>query len=637
MEPLEDRRMLATFIVTNPGDLDQNGAVISGTLRDAIDRSNANDDPNPVTDTIVFSELALGSGMNIFLNGGALTVTGPVNILGPAANKLTIRGNGEDRVFVLDNGDDDRTARVLLGGMTITGGSIAGDGDDNYGGGILNKENLTIIESYLTGNFASSGGVAVFGERGSVSVVRSLIEGNTTFGNGGGLLNGVFDTEDANPRMSVENSTITGNTGAGGASYGGGLYNARGTVDISFSTFVGNEANNEAGLAMGIGSHGNPGPEAEGEDPPAPVIFTNVTHTIVNDGADELLEPENPDEDPPLEQSLFSEGYNIVNGGNMMLDGSDLTDDPLLVSDPFSGAPLLADFGGVLPTFMPDVQRDVDDNIILISPAIDGGDPGAPVSPFDFEARGSHFTRAYDYNETGTPVVDIGATERQLGVFVVDELYDESDGQYSGVYQEDPFEGMNILGTTYDVARDFTIREALEFSQKNPELDTVTFAQALLLRRDLAPFSRPPTLLLTAGQLPVDVEVIIQGPTTYELEIDASGNDPTPTLNNSDGSRIFMINDGDPTVDSEIEIHNLTLLGGDAVNVGGGIHTSEKLLLDAVTIKENAASNDGGGIFIASGSVDIINTTINGNQAADDGGGIYVDSSRYDSGTGTWT
>ena len=135
--------------------------------------------------------------------------------------------------------------------------------------------------------------------------------------------------------------------------------------------------------------------------------------------------------------------------------------DPLI--DMFSG---LSDFGGSTRTFMP----------LPNSPVIDAGNP---FISWGFEQRGRHFTRVYDSLGAG-PIVDIGAVEVQSGVFVVDALVDENEGQDSGVWEYiDEFFGIvDILG--YDAMGDFALREALEFSEKNPEVDTILFSSALL-------------------------------------------------------------------------------------------------------------------------------------------------------------
>ena len=99
IEQLEDRRVLATFLVTNFNDVDGGGATILGSLRWAIESANANAD----RDIIVFAETAWtipGANQTINLNGGTLAIEQPVDIMGPGARKLTVQQNRvNQRVF----------------------------------------------------------------------------------------------------------------------------------------------------------------------------------------------------------------------------------------------------------------------------------------------------------------------------------------------------------------------------------------------------------------------------------------------------------------------------------------------------------------------------------------------------------
>ena len=94
LEQLEDRRLLATFVVNNLLDLDDDGEIVVGSLRQAIQLANA----DIFTDTIVFEDFITPG--TIVLdgreNGGELLITNPVNILGPSADRLTIVGGELD-------------------------------------------------------------------------------------------------------------------------------------------------------------------------------------------------------------------------------------------------------------------------------------------------------------------------------------------------------------------------------------------------------------------------------------------------------------------------------------------------------------------------------------------------------------
>ena len=82
-----------------------------------------------------------------------------------------------------------------------------------------------------------------------------------------------------------------------------------------------------------------------------------------------------------------------------------------------------------------------------------------------------------------------------------------------------------------------------------------------------------------------------------------------------------------------LTIKNGTIKGGWADN-GGGIYinTDSKVILDGVTVSNNKAGTDGGGIYVK-GTLETTNTTVYNNTAGDTGGGIYV----YTSGDFTLT
>src|SRR5262245_38483844 len=91
VESLEDRRVPATFTVTNT--LDDGTA---GTLRWAVNQANV----NPGQDWIGFSGTVFNVPRSIALTGGQLTLTDPgTTITGPGAEKLSINGNNASRVL----------------------------------------------------------------------------------------------------------------------------------------------------------------------------------------------------------------------------------------------------------------------------------------------------------------------------------------------------------------------------------------------------------------------------------------------------------------------------------------------------------------------------------------------------------
>src|SRR5262249_29421766 len=114
-----------TFTVTSTAD-----STAAGTLRAAVTAANARVGS---PDTIVFDNTFGGSNpaRPVPLGTlGQLTITDPVTITGPAANRLTLSGNNARRVFNINNGASSSIA-VTIAGLTVTGGSV---GAGNRGG-----------------------------------------------------------------------------------------------------------------------------------------------------------------------------------------------------------------------------------------------------------------------------------------------------------------------------------------------------------------------------------------------------------------------------------------------------------------------------------------------------------------------
>ncbi|MCH7751060.1 MAG: hypothetical protein IH898_02740, partial [Planctomycetes bacterium] len=240
----------------------------------------------------------------------------------------------------------------------------------------------------------------------------------------------------------------------------------------------------------------------------------------------------------------------------------------------------------------------------------------------NFPEVGDTYTLQISIENHSISHMDIGAAEIQEGNFLINTLVDESDGRYSPVLVEVGTFPDNFVSSVPD----FSLREALEFALKNQlafttgtGANTVTFSRLLddpLFNTDPTPFTSAPTILLTLGELFINFPLSIQGPTSFELEIDASGNDPTPGINDGQGSRVFNFFDSDTA-----EISNLIIRGGDSQEFGGAIFTNSDLTLRNSTILDSATTGKGGGIYVEAGTVLVDATTIHDNLAASTGGG----------------
>jgi hypothetical protein len=287
-----------------------------------------------------------------------------------------------------------------------------------------------------------------------------------------------------------------------------------------------------------------------------------------------------------VDVGVLGAGTSIVPAFSLVGDntGSALTEANLdsagnLIGGPIGGVidPLLgplSDNGG--PTQTHALSAD--------SPALEAGDPG--FSGLSFDQRGAPFNRVQNGR------VDLGAVERfDVDFLVVDTLVDELDFDYS--------------------AGDLSLREALNLSNEAPLASTIRFDDSL----------SGETILLTMGQLEITDIVDVSANGLDAITIDASGNDPTPSQDNGDGSRVFLIDDGNFDVAHLVILTNFVIAGGDESGSGGGIYSRENLRLEAMTITDNAATSSGGlqVTVPANGSSVISNVEISHNRAVQNG------------------
>lgn len=165
------------------------------TLRAAIQEANANPSGR---DIIIF---ALPQPSVISLTQGPLTVSGHnISIVGPGARRLTIQRDAaapQSRVFSVSG------SNLVLRGVTIRNGS----GDHLTSGGALSiapSSGVYLSEVSLVDNTSAWTGGAVF-NAGNVTIMRSLIAGNSAFSGGGAIRN------EKGAVLRVINSTITNN------------------------------------------------------------------------------------------------------------------------------------------------------------------------------------------------------------------------------------------------------------------------------------------------------------------------------------------------------------------------------------------------------------------------------------------
>src|SRR5262245_24099581 len=162
VERLEERQLLATFTVTNTGDLNPNGTVVPGSLRDAINQANT----APGADTIAFS---IGTGQKSILPTAPLpTIIDTVTIDGTTHAQTT--GPGIEINGSLA-GSSANGLRVDASGTTIRGLVI---NRFQQSGILLESANNNIFGNFI--GTSSSGSLAA--GNGGAGLVISGTSGN---------------------------------------------------------------------------------------------------------------------------------------------------------------------------------------------------------------------------------------------------------------------------------------------------------------------------------------------------------------------------------------------------------------------------------------------------------------------------
>ena len=216
-ESLEDRRVLATFIVTDGGD---SGA---GTLRQAILDANA---------AVGADDIEFTGVTTVTLTSAQLDVTDSVVIDGTSAlpGKVTVERDlaaPQFRIFSVNDGTSG-FIDVAFDNLQIQNGDARAEAHTNTlasrrGGGIDSTENTTVRNSVLTGNIARRGGA--LSQRapdyvanntirgGTLTVDNTIIDGNHADDDAEGSGRGGALSSITTGQITITNSEIINNTG----------------------------------------------------------------------------------------------------------------------------------------------------------------------------------------------------------------------------------------------------------------------------------------------------------------------------------------------------------------------------------------------------------------------------------------
>ena len=160
-----------------------------------------------------------------------MAITDSLTITGLGAHNLTISGNNQSRIFMVDDGSPTTTISVEIDGLTLTGGNASGTQEDGYGGAIFTHDSLTVKNSVITGNtaLARAGGVYSWGYAGGTTTIQNSTIANNTAQYGGG----VWASTAAGAQLTIQDSKVSDNSATTTVANGGGgiyLYSNEGTA-----------------------------------------------------------------------------------------------------------------------------------------------------------------------------------------------------------------------------------------------------------------------------------------------------------------------------------------------------------------------------------------------------------------------
>ena len=663
LEALEDRRLLAAFVVDTLIDQNDGVGVNGVSLRDAIIAANT----TAGSDTITFApSLTAGGPVTLTLTLGELTVSdtiGTTTITGPGASLLSVSGNNISRVFV-------NAANVTsqISGLTIKDGRSPGA---TGGGGVANLGTLRLIDCEVSGNTAAFG--AGFSNSGTLQIDTSAIVSNVATASGGGAIyNSGTGTVTLNRVVVNQNRAEGGLGGFGGAIYnisatgvvtmfstditqntatsdGGGLRNF-GTMTITESAVEDNRGTSGAGLinygSLTIGRSTFSGNTAS--------IFGGAiwqgagTATITGSTLSGNI-------------AIESGGGIMMNGGTMTLAASTLSGNTatslgggIRIS---AGGTMVANYalvaGNTAPSG-PDIEGAVTfgwSNLIGNGTGMTGlvngangnlvGTQAAPIDPKLGPLANNGGPTKTMALLPGSPAINAGnAALNTDGRGLVRTVYDTLD---IGAFEYKAMVESLVVTTTIDeddgtsdaaFGTGTSLREAIIYADTRAGADTITFAPSLTAG-GLA------TITLTLGQLQLtdtSGRTTITGPGAAMLSVDANQQNRVFFIATGASAAIsgMTIKNGKETTvtgmgggirnEGTLELLN-TVLSGNSASFGGAIYspTNGTLVITSSTISGNSANDGSGGGIISGGELTVTNSTVSDNTAGSGGGGIFVE------------
>ncbi|MEL6578489.1 MAG: choice-of-anchor Q domain-containing protein [Cyanobacteria bacterium J06621_12] len=649
------------FIVSNLED-ENDGDLSAGdlSLREAIALANEQEG----ADTISFDSNLNGS---IVLTQGELQITDALTINGSGANNIVIDGNNSSRIFKIDDGSEN-SIDVTINGVTITNGEIAQVEGDDAGGGILNSENLTLVNSTVTGNRARLGG-GIYSQ-GNLTVQSSNIDSNFAGifdleinGVAGGIFtnsgnNRIIDSSVSNNNSSnqvggirvsdnnieIINSVVSDYT----APIIGGIELTSSTANIDNSTISGNSATvvvggirnefSETTISNSAITENGSGTFSTGALDNIGGTVTLNNSTVANNSGDLASGITNF---PLPSDSPYFSTINVNNSTITGNSGVGINQIDGRVPDPLGNnngainitSSIVADNFAIDISFNSGTINSGGNNFIGSSEPFELGQEdivGTFDNPIDArlgELQDDGISPAFIPLLEDSPAINAGSNPNgfafdqrgggfnrtvgngtDIGAFELQTVVDNGGG---GIIPDELPDEL-IVSTLEDEndgdfsAGDLSLREAIALANEQEGADTISFDANI-----------SGSIVLTQGELEIDDALTINGSGAENIAIDG---------NNS--SRVLSIIPGAADL-VEVTINDITVTGGNDGGISNvGIltiknsvieeNTSEGILNNAGSldlIDSTVANNIGTGIENAVGTLNISNSTISGNSA----------------------
>ncbi len=535
-----------------------------------------------ISDTAEINGNSATNGAGVYVNSGTMEMTG-----GTISNNTATNSGGgiyfnsssstltiSDKAEINGNSATSGGAGICItsGTMTMTGGTISSNTAD-YGGGIY-KTGTGLLKISNTAkidrNSSTADGGGIYIDSGTATMTGGTISNNTATKYGGGI----FSHGD----LTISGGTISGNT----AGIGGGICVDSGTATMTGGTISNNTASTDGGGIYSFGDltisggtiSGNKTKDSNGSG--GGIYFEYSSATLAISGKAKI------------------DGNSATNGGGVYVYEGTAT----MTGGTISNNTASTNGGGIYSN----------DNLTI---------SGGTISNNTATINGGGIY--FDYSSS------------TLAISGTANIYGNSATNGGGIYIASGTLNMNggTIGT-------LAISDTAEIGGNSADFGAGVYVNSGTMEMSGGTISKN-TATNSGGGIYSSVNLTISGGTISNNTANSGGgiyfNYSSGTLAISDTAEINE-NSADSGAGIFINSGTLNMNGGTisnntATKNGGGINSIGNLTISGGTISNNTASTNGGGIYSKS-VLAISGGTISKNTATKNGGGIYFD---YSSGT----